>query len=120
MKEYKTLLEIVEQLEMGEYESIGGYLKNNVAFIKLKELANNISVPLDLLVIRQNTDIYNMGLHQTIDLQDKTNYAKYGYLPYRYITRVPGGWIYSNYDTDKDAYVTGDKIFVPFDNDLQR
>ena len=86
----------------------------------MQEYADQESNRLDLLVIRQNTDIYSMKLHQTIDLQNKENWDKYGYLPYRYITRVPGGWIYSNYDTDKDAYITGDKIFVPFDNDLQR
>jgi hypothetical protein len=114
------LSEIVEQLEMCEYESIGSCLKNNVAFIKLKEVANKLSVPLDLLVVRQNTDIYDMQLHQTIDLQSQENWDKYSYLPYRYITRVAGGWIYSNYDTEKDAYVIGDKIFVPFNNDMQK
>jgi len=29
---------IIVQLEMGEYESVGGFLVNNVAFIALKEL----------------------------------------------------------------------------------
>ena len=50
MNEYKTLKDIVSQLEMSEYQCIGGYLKNNTAFIRLKELADQVSVPLDLFV----------------------------------------------------------------------
>lgn len=65
-------------------------------------------------VIQKNTEIFKMQLHKTIDLQDKEGFEIFGYLPYRYITRVPGGWIYSNYDTEKDAYVPNDKMFVPF------
>ena len=36
---YDSLQKIVDQLEMCEYECIGGNLVNNIAFIKLKELA---------------------------------------------------------------------------------
>lgn len=39
MKEYKTLKEIVEQLEWCGYECQGGPLVNNIAFIALKEMA---------------------------------------------------------------------------------
>ena len=79
----------------------------------------NESFPHERVVIQKNTEIFKMQLHQTIDLQDKEGFAIYGYLPYRYITRVPGGWIYSNYDTEKDAYVPMDKMFVPFNNNMQ-
>lgn len=37
--EYNTLAKIVEQLDKGEYECVGGYLKRNVAYIALKILA---------------------------------------------------------------------------------
>lgn len=40
MDKYDTLQKIVEQLEMSEYECEGGYLKNNVAFLSLKRMAN--------------------------------------------------------------------------------
>lgn len=40
MKEYKKIQEIVEQLEGCNYECEGGPLNMNIAFIKLKELAN--------------------------------------------------------------------------------
>jgi hypothetical protein len=71
---------------------------------------------LDVLVMRKGTDIYNMELHQTIKIEapQKTD----GYLPYRYATRVPGGWIYSDYDSEKDTYI--EKIFIPFDNDMYK
>jgi len=39
MDKYDTLKKITNQLEMCNYESKGGYLENNVAFIKLKQLA---------------------------------------------------------------------------------
>lgn len=47
MKDYKTLQDCIEQLEMCKYECIGGNLENNVAFIKIKELAqvNNLNLP---------------------------------------------------------------------------
>jgi hypothetical protein len=41
MDKYDTLQKIVNQLEMSEYECEGGYLKLNVAFLKLKEMAKN-------------------------------------------------------------------------------
>lgn len=37
---YDNLQKIVEQLEKCEYECIGGMLKNNVAFIALKRMAD--------------------------------------------------------------------------------
>lgn len=37
---YDTLQKIVNQLEFCEYESEGGYLKNNVAFLSLKRMAD--------------------------------------------------------------------------------
>lgn len=63
---------------------------------------------------KEPADIYELKLHQTIDIQK--NNAEY--LPFRYVTRVPGGWIYSNYNTDSDTYA--DKLFIPFDNDMQK
>jgi hypothetical protein len=41
MDKYDTLQKIVDQLESCEYESIGGYLVNNVAFLALKRMAHN-------------------------------------------------------------------------------
>ena len=41
INEQNTLSEIVKQLEWCEYECEASYLKNNVAFIKLKEMAGN-------------------------------------------------------------------------------
>lgn len=40
MDKYDTLQKIVDQLEMSNYECEGGFLKNNVAFMKLKQMAN--------------------------------------------------------------------------------
>lgn len=40
MDKYDTLPKIIEQLEFCNYESEGGYLKNNVAFLSLKRMAN--------------------------------------------------------------------------------
>jgi len=39
MDKYDTLQKIVEQIEMSDYECEGGFLKNNVAFMKLKLMA---------------------------------------------------------------------------------
>lgn len=44
LNNYRSLKDIVVQLEKSEYECEGGYLKNNLAFIKLKELADMITV----------------------------------------------------------------------------
>lgn len=40
MDKYDTLQKIVEQLEFCNYEAEGGVLKNNVAFLSLKRMAN--------------------------------------------------------------------------------
>lgn len=40
MDKYDTLQKIVEQLEFCNYEAEGGFLKNNVAFLSLKRMAN--------------------------------------------------------------------------------
>ena len=98
--------------------------KNDCGFsefqkLLIKDVIDIVSNPHERVVIQKNTEIFKMQLHQTIDLQDEEGFAIYGYLPYKYITRVPGGWIYSNYDAEKDAYVPMDKIFVPFNNDMQ-
>lgn len=37
---YDTLQKIVEQLELCNYETEGGFLENNVAFLSLKRMAN--------------------------------------------------------------------------------
>lgn len=39
MKDYRTIKEIVEQLSKCNYECEGGYLNNNIAFIRLKEIS---------------------------------------------------------------------------------
>lgn len=39
MDKYDTLSKIVEQLESCNYETVGGFLKNNVAFLALKRMA---------------------------------------------------------------------------------
>ncbi len=39
MNKYDTLQKIVDQLEMSDYECEGGFLKKNVAFLKLKQMA---------------------------------------------------------------------------------
>ena len=48
MANYNTLQECIEQLEMYNYECEGGYLVNNIAFVRLKELAqvNNLNLPV--------------------------------------------------------------------------
>lgn len=53
MKEYKTLKEIVEQLEFCEYVTKDQLhkLEMNVAFIKLKEMAEAESVPAETFVM---------------------------------------------------------------------
>lgn len=49
---FTTLQSIVEQLEFCNYKTDDDFhdLKMNAAFIKLKEVANKISIPLDALV----------------------------------------------------------------------
>lgn len=39
MKDFKTIKDIVEQLSMSEYECEGGFLKMNIAFIRLQQIA---------------------------------------------------------------------------------
>ncbi len=41
MDKYDTIKKIVDQLELCNYEAEGGFLKNNVAFLSLKRMANN-------------------------------------------------------------------------------
>lgn len=57
MKNYETLQDCIEQIEMSDYECEGGYLKNNVGFIRLKELAqvNNLNLP----VVTQRSELLN-------------------------------------------------------------
>lgn len=57
MYEHKTLSEIVKQLESCKYECEGGALENNIAFTKLKEIADKVSVPLGAVVILQRTNL---------------------------------------------------------------
>lgn len=104
----KTAIEILEKhgvnteaIELDAEYSFANILR------AMEEYANLKSVP-------KATDIYDMRLHDIIDL---SKIEGLGYLPFRYIMRVAGGWIYANYDTDKDIYT--DKLFVPFNNDMQ-
>jgi hypothetical protein len=39
--EYNTLQKIVDQIEMGNYQCEGGYLKNSIGFLALKQMAQN-------------------------------------------------------------------------------
>lgn len=41
MDKYDTLQKIIEQLELCNYETEGGFLKNNIAFLSLKRMAAN-------------------------------------------------------------------------------
>ena len=79
----------------------------------VETVRNQVKLQSNPQIAQKNTKIFTMQLHQTIDLQDKEGLEEFGYLPYRYITRVFGGWIYSNYDIEKDMYVPNDKMFVP-------
>ena len=50
-------------------------------------------------------NIYELELHE------ETGISKYCY-----VTRVPGGWIYSSYNGSSDMQV---QVFVPFSNEFQ-
>ena len=51
-------------------------------------------------------DIYKMDLHETIGL------------PFGYVTRVPGGWIYGEYNPVGGVIECA--VFVPFNNEFQK
>lgn len=38
MPKIETMTDCINQIEMSDYECVGGYLKNNKGFIKIKEL----------------------------------------------------------------------------------
>lgn len=60
----------------------------------------------------QESFIYNMKLHESF--QVKTGgCSPIGELT---VTRVPGGWIYTDYRLDRD---TMSSVFIPFNNDMQ-
>lgn len=83
----------------------------------MQEYADQESNRLDLRVKPASTahqKIYDMKLHEVIDISEIDK----NYRPFRYVMRVAGGWIYANYDTDEDIYT--DKLFIPFDNDMQK
>lgn len=42
----ETMTDCIKQIEMSEYECVGGYLKNNKGFIKLKELVKDSTLTL--------------------------------------------------------------------------
>jgi hypothetical protein len=50
-------------------------------------------------------DIYKMRLHEQLRITD-----------HLYIRRVPGGWIYTEYNPNSEAE---NAVFVPFDNGFQ-
>lgn len=56
--------------------------------------------------MKKDKTIYNLKLHESI--------TEFGIC----IMRVPGGWIYDCWDTEKDIFKQG--IFVPFNNEFQK
>lgn len=56
--------------------------------------------------------IYNMKLHDKLEIKDQ-HCETCQYPVTLYITRVPGGWLYSNTPNDLG-------VFVPFDNSHMR
>lgn len=55
----------------------------------------------------KNKDIYHLKLHETCQL-------KSGII----VMRVPGGWIYDAWDTEKDCFKSG--LFIPKDDDCRK
>ncbi len=51
-----------------------------------------------------NNDIYNMELHDTIEIDQMR------------IVRVPGGWIYYYFDLTKNDYKSMG-VFIPYNNE---
>lgn len=105
MKNYETLQDCIEQIEMSDYECEGGYLKNNVAFIRLKEMAqvNNLNLPVVSGSLPEK--MFNLKLHEGIITGFNI-----------FIMRVPGGWMYDCWDIEKDQYKQG--TFVPLNNEF--
>ena len=65
MKNYQTVKEIVEQLSMSEYECEGGYLKMNIAFERLKciaELNYQPKFQLNEKVVYEGKEYYIRGM----------------------------------------------------------
>jgi len=60
-------------------------------------------------------DIYKLKLHEITDIEvcSDSNTAT----SYWSVMRVPGGWIYQIWDTEKQDYVRG--LFIPFNNEFQ-
>jgi len=57
----------------------------------------------------EEIDIYNMKLHEQVEISDK------GFIGS--IMRVPGGWIY---EIDSKGYEVCTSTFVPFDNEFMK
>lgn len=51
--------------------------------------------------------IYNLKLHESVKI--KSGHS---------VTRVPGGWLYENFDEDKGVITSS--TFVRFDNEFQK
>jgi hypothetical protein len=71
IKKIETMQDCIEQIEMSEYECIGGYLKNNTGFIKLKELVKNLTIPV---VVESLKDVYKREFRAWV----KDNFTRYG------------------------------------------
>lgn len=56
---------------------------------------------------RMNKTIYELELHEWIDLDRTTNFCVY---------RVPGGWVYTRYHSGANQIV---ETFVPFNNEFE-
>ena len=58
-------------------------------------------------IIPEAVDIYALDLHVQIEVVDALH-----------VRRVPGGWIYTEYDKDgEDTYISS--VFVPFNNEFK-
>ncbi len=71
IKKIETMQDCIEQIEMSEYECIGGYLKNNNGFIKLKELVKKFTIPA---VVESLKDKYKREFRVWV----KDNFTRYG------------------------------------------
>jgi hypothetical protein len=56
---------------------------------------------------KSNIDLYNMDLHERIDLEDNLVW----------VLRVPGGWVYESVNPSTSALAS---VFVPFNNEFQQ
>jgi hypothetical protein len=68
MRNFKTIKQIYDQLSSSEYECIGGFLKDNIAFQRLKELSEINYQPKFQLneKVMFNAEVYYIRSIQTV------------------------------------------------------